>query len=116
MAVITSNMFGKISVSDNAIAMVAGFAARECYGVVDIVSRRFIDSLKGLFSKIPYTNGIKVKTEDNKIVLDVYAIYKSGVSFDAVTESLKSTIVYNVEQFSGFKVKEINVKIVGIKL
>ncbi len=116
MAVTTSNMFGKITVNDKAIAMVAGYAARECYGVVDLVTRRFIDSIKGLFSKIPYTNGVKIKTENNKIIIDIFAIFKNGVSFEAVTESLKSTVVYNVEQFSGFQVKEINVKIVGVKL
>ena len=40
MPVTTSNIYGKISISDEAIAKVAAHAALECYGVVEMVSRK----------------------------------------------------------------------------
>ena len=43
MSVNTSNVFGKISISDLAIAKVAKNAALECYGIVDTVTRRVTD-------------------------------------------------------------------------
>ena len=45
MSVITSNAYGKISISDLAIAKVAAQAAVESYGIVDTVARRFSDTL-----------------------------------------------------------------------
>ena len=48
MSVNTSNVYGKISISDAAIAKVAKNATLECYGIVDTVSRRLGDSLSEL--------------------------------------------------------------------
>ena len=39
MAVNTINSYGKISISDEAIAVVASYTALECYGVVDLVAQ-----------------------------------------------------------------------------
>ena len=40
MAVKTSNACGKISISDEAIAKVTSYASLECYGIVEMVSRK----------------------------------------------------------------------------
>ena len=39
MSVKTSNAFGDITINNDAIAVVAGYNALECYGVVDLVAR-----------------------------------------------------------------------------
>ena len=41
MSVNTNNAYGKISISDLAIAKVASHTAMESYGIVEMVSRRF---------------------------------------------------------------------------
>jgi len=116
MAVKTSNIHGRITVSDDAVAMVASFAAMECYGVVDLVSRRLTDSIAELFGKSPYGRGIRVTSDDNKIFIDVFAIVKHGISKEAVSESLKSLVAYSVESFTGMRVMEVNVNIVGVRV
>ena len=40
MSVKTINKFGKLCITDNAIAMVASHVATDCYGVVSLVSRK----------------------------------------------------------------------------
>lgn len=116
MAVKTSNKYGKITVSDEAVAMIAGHAAAECYGVVELVSRKFTDSLASIFKQNSNTKGIRVTSEDNKIYIDVFAILKQGVLVDAVSESLRSVITYSVETFTGMRVMQVNVNVVGIKV
>ena len=96
MAVNTSNVFGKISISDSAIAKVAKNAALECYGIVDTVSRKFTDSLSELLKKQTGGRGIKVVTSGDRIYIDVYVIIKYGVSINAVAESLKESVKYKV--------------------
>lgn len=66
MSVSTSNAYGKISISDLAIAKVAQQAAMESYGIVDTVSRRFTDTISELFKKQTNGRGIKVITDDAK--------------------------------------------------
>ena len=51
MSVSTSNAYGKISISDLAIAKVASRAAVESYGIVDTVAHRFADTLAELLGK-----------------------------------------------------------------
>ena len=116
MAVKTSNIHGRITVSDDAVASVASFAAMECYGVVDLVSRRLTDAISEIFGKNPYGRGVRVVSEDNKLFIDVFAIIKYGISKDAVSESLKSLVAYSVETFTGMRVMEVNVNIVGVRV
>ena len=116
MSVKTSNVYGKISISDLAIAKVASHAALECYGIVEMVSRRFTDSLSELLHKQPGGRGIKVVTSGDRIYIDVYVVIKYGVSINAVAESLKEGIKYKVERFSGMIVDTVNVNIIGVKL
>ena len=116
MAVHTSNVYGKISISDSAIAKVAKNAALECYGIVDTVPRRFTDSLSELLKKHQSGRGIKVVTSGDRIFIDVYVIIKYGVSINAVAESLKESVKYKVEKFTGMIVDTVNVNIIGVKL
>ena len=116
MSVSTSNVYGKISISDAAIAKVAKNATLECYGIVETVSRRFTDSLTELIRKQPGRRGIKVVTSGDRIFIDIYVIIKYGVSINAVAESLKEGVKYKVEKFTGMIVDTVNVNIIGVKL
>ena len=116
MSVNTSNAYGKISISDLAIAKVASHTAMEGYGIVEMVSRRFTDSLAELLKKDVGGRGIKVTTSENRIYIDVYVVIKYGVSINAVAESLKESIKYKVEKFTGMIVDTVNVNVIGVKL
>lgn len=116
MSVSTSNAYGKISISDLAIAKVAQKAAMESYGIVDTVARRFTDTLAELMKKDSGGKGVKVMTSGNRIFIDIYVLIKYGVSIEAVAESLKEAIKYKVENFTGMIVDTVNVNVMGLKL
>ena len=116
MAVNTNNAYGKISISDLAIAKVASNTAMESYGIVEMVSRRFTDSVSLLLKKDSGGRGVKVTTSGNRIYVDVYVVIKYGVSIAAVAESLREAIKYKVEGFTGMIVDTVNVNVIGVKL
>ena len=116
MSVNTNNAYGKISISDLAIAKVASHTAMESYGIVEMVSRRFTDSLAQLLKKDSGGKGVKITTSGNRIYIDVYVIIKYGVSINAVAESLKEQVKYKVEKFTGMIVNTVNVNVIGVKL
>ncbi|HIR22802.1 MAG TPA: Asp23/Gls24 family envelope stress response protein [Candidatus Scatosoma pullicola] len=116
MSVNTSNAYGKISISDLAIAKVASHTAMEGYGIVEMVSRRFTDSLSELLKKDSGGRGVKVTTSGNRIYIDLYVVIKYGVSINAVAESLKESVKYRVEKFTGMIVDTVNVNVIGVKL
>lgn len=116
MALTTKNRYGNITVSDDAVAMIVSRVARDCYGVAELVSRRLTDSILTLFNKESVSKGVKLFTSDNRIYIDLYILLKADVNRDAVVNSLKSTVEYNVEQFTGMRVKAVDVHVLGMKL
>ncbi|MBR1971564.1 MAG: Asp23/Gls24 family envelope stress response protein [Clostridia bacterium] len=116
MSVNTRNAYGKISITDEAIGTVAGLAARSCYGIVDMVSRKFTDSIASLLKKQSVSQGVKISTLNDRIFIDLYIVVKYGISINAVAESVKESVKYEVEKFTGMFVETINVHIVGVKL
>ena len=90
MALHTTNIYGDITIADDAVAMVVAKIAKEVPGVAELVSRRLSDNILILFG--------------------------DGVNVEAVVESLKSAVTYNVEQFTGMRVKSVDVHVLGLKL
>lgn len=116
MAIKTHNSCGVISISEDAIAKIAAYATLDCYGIVELVSRHFTDSLFVLFGKGKGAKGVKVEIKNNRIFIEVSVIIKFGVSISAVADSLKETIKYNVGKFTGMVVDTVDVNITGVKL
>ena len=116
MSLTTSNKFGKISISDEAVQTVASHAASECYGVVDLVSRRFSDNFGQLFSKNQHGKGVLVQTVDNFIYIEVFVVLMCGVNVEAVKKSLSDAVGFSVETFTGMRVKRVHINVVGIRV
>lgn len=116
MAVNTVNAYGKISVTDEAISLVVGHTTLECYGVVDLVARKFFDNIRELFNKPNKSRGIKILTIGDRIHIDVDVILKYGVSINAVAESVRRSVKYNVEKFTGMIVDAVNINVVGVRV
>lgn len=116
MALNTSNIYGNITISDDAVSMIVSRVALDCYGVCELAARRLSDSILILFNKDPVGKGVKIVTMDNRVFVDIYVILKDGVNKEAVIESLKSSVMYNVEHLTGMRVKSVNVHVVGVKL
>lgn len=116
MALKTRNSYGTITVSEDVIASLAGHLAMECYGIVDKVPSSFSDTLSDLFKRSSKSRGVRVVTKGDRIYLDLFVVFKFGLPISAVASSLKSTVKYGIEHFTGMIVAEINVHVVGVKL
>ena len=78
MSLRTSNKYGKISITDDAVAMVCSQVASECYGVVELVSRRLSDNLNRVWGKAQYGKGIKIATVDNLMFIEARCKYRGS--------------------------------------
>jgi uncharacterized alkaline shock family protein YloU len=116
MSLRTQNSYGSIIITDDVVASLAGHLALECYGVVDKVPRKFSDTIADLFKKNSKSRGVRIVTKGDRIYVDLYVVFRYGVSISAVAASLKSTVKYGLEKFTGMIVEEVNVHVVGVKL
>ena len=116
MALNTYNKYGRITISDEAVAIIVSRAASDCYGVVELVSRRFTDNLAKIFNKQTYGKGVRVVTTDNIVYIDLFVVLKLGVNVEAVRESLVKAVTYGIERYTGMRVKTVNVNVVGVRV
>lgn len=116
MSVYTSNAYGDITITNEAIATVTGYIARECYGVVDLVDKKLTDAVSNSTNKKALTRGVKILTVENRIYIDLFVILKFGMNISAVADSLKSAVKYGVEEFTGMIIDSVNVNVVGIRV
>ena len=68
MSIDKNTAYGKIDISLNAIASVAGNAAMNCYGVVDLGDKKKVlkDDVREFLGMEKRTQGIVAKKEKNK--------------------------------------------------
>ena len=116
MYVNTNNIYGEISITDEAIANFVYYVSLECYGIVELVPYSILDSVTALFTRKNTVKGVRIRTSGDRIFIDVHVIVKHGVSIKAVAESLKEFVKYRVERFTGMLVDTVNVNIKGVKL
>ena len=107
---------GEIVIDNEVLAQYAGASAIECFGVVGMASVNMKDGIVKLLKKDNLSHGVSVTIEDNKITIDLHIIVSYGVSISAVADNLISNVKYNVEEFSGFEVKKINIFVEGVRV
>ena len=66
--------------------------------------------------QIERKRGVRVLTNGDRIFIDLYVVMKYGVSIDAVAQTLKKTVKYDVEKFTGMVVDTVNVNVLGIRV
>ncbi len=116
MALRTRNSYGTITVSEDVIASLAGHLATECYGVVEMVPFSFSDSFSDLFRRNGKSRGVRIVTKGDRIYVDLFVKFKYGLPVSAVSSSLRSTVKYGLERFTGMIVDNIDVHVVGVRL
>lgn len=106
---------GNIHISSEAIAMVAGIAAMECYGIVGMSSRTLQDGIAELLGRENLTRGIEVEIDDDRVIIDLFVVMEYGVKMNEVALNVISRVKYTVETQLGLSVDRVNVNIQGVR-
>lgn len=111
-----NTQIGDITLNSDVIAKYAGVAAVECFGIVGMASLNVKEGIVKLLRMESVSHGVNVTLEDNNVIIDLHIIVAYGVSISAVTDNLIGNVKYNVEDFTGLKVKKINVFVEGVRV
>ena len=107
--------FGKVTISEELLATLAGQAAIECYGLVGMSSRKLRDGLAVLLKKENLSRGVKVHFEENKLVIDLYIIVSYGTRIPEVAANVMDKVRYVIEKATGLEVSRVNVNVQGVQ-
>ena len=111
-----NNKFGSIQIDPEVIAMYAGTAAVECFGIVGMAAVSMKDGLVKLLKRDSLTHGINVSIKENMISIDFHVIVSYGVSISTVADNLIENVKYKVEEFTGMAVEKINIFVEGVRV
>jgi uncharacterized alkaline shock family protein YloU len=107
---------GRIEVSPQAVAAIAGREVLSCYGVVGLASRRLHDGFGVLLHRGHFTRGVDVHLSEGRIIIDLYVIVEYGTRISEVARGIMSTVKFAVERALGVAVAEVNVNVQGLRI
>jgi len=109
------NELGSILIQKEAIASIARQSTLQSYGVVGLAPKDFFDKVrKILFKNFQY--GVEVAYEHDGLLIDLYIIVEYGTRIKTITNSIASSVKYNVEKTVGLPVRRINVHVRGLRI
>lgn len=110
------NHLGTIEISQEYFSYLVGQAASACYGVAGMVKNGPKQGLRSMLSRRSYADeGIRVRSEGDKLVVDLHISVMYGMNISAIAKSIVNKVRYTVEEATGLDVKRVNVYIDGMK-
>jgi len=108
---------GKIDVADQVIAVIAGSAAMDCYGLVGMASRKGLkDGIAELLGRENLSRGVEVRREGELLHLDLYVIVSYGTKISEVAHNIQSKVKYVLSEVVGLKVDFVNIFVQGVRV
>lgn len=112
----TETGLGRLVLSDEAIATIAGAAATECYGVVGMAGTRMTDGIFELLGKENLSKGVSVSIEGDEVYIDLLIVVGYGVRISEVARMVVEKVRYTVENVTGLKVRKVTVNVQGVRV
>lgn len=117
MAIQLENEYGKIHVTNDVIAVLAGSAALECYGLIGMASRKQLkDGIAELLGRDNFTRGVEVRQEQDGMVIDLYIIVSYGTKISEVALNVQNRVKYVLGDVVGFDVLNVNIFVQGVRV
>jgi len=109
------NKLGSILIQKDAIASIARQSTLQSYGVVGLAPKNLIEKIRQIiFKDVKY--GVDVEFDHDGLLIDLYIMVEYGTRITSITESIVSSVKYNVEKTVGLPIRRINVHVRGLRI
>jgi uncharacterized alkaline shock family protein YloU len=103
--------FGRIAISNDAIAQIVGYAAAESYGVVALAGRSRWSRI------IPWgiKKGVDVSKQGEGLVIELRVVVENGLNLAEVATAVRARVLYEMERMVAIPVASLDVHIEGVR-
>lgn len=108
--------YGRISLSAEVIATLAGVAATECYGIVGMASTRLQDGIAELLGRENLARGVEVHLDEDEVEIHLYIVVGYGTRISEIARNVTDKVRYVVESATGLKVRAVRIHVQGVKV
>jgi uncharacterized alkaline shock family protein YloU len=118
MAIEQTTEYGKIFVTDEVIALLAGSAALDCYGLVGMASRNQLkDGISELLRMENLRRGVEIRRDtDGTLAIDLYIIVSYGTKISVVAHNVQTKVKYVLNEVVGLQVETVNIYVQGVRV
>lgn len=112
----TEHVAGEVSIANDVLADLAGFATLECYGIVAMASPSLKDGVAQLLSRDRLRKGVSVANGDTGILVELYVVVEHGTNVSEVSRNLVRRVTHVLTTMAEVDVEDVNVHVQGIKV
>ncbi|WP_044893807.1 Asp23/Gls24 family envelope stress response protein [Bacillus alveayuensis] len=117
MSIELQTKYGRIEISNDVIATIAGGAAVDCYGIVGMASKNQIkDGISEILRRENFSKGVIVRQENDEVHIDMYIIVSYGTKISEVAHNVQTKVKYTLDQTLGLAVQSINIYVQGVRV
>lgn len=113
--IVIENHIGSIRVSKTYLYSLIEHTVTNCFGVADLNDSSVLETLKTKLFPGDICRGIRLRSRQNQLVIDLHIITGIGANMTAITDSIKNKVRYAISEAIGIEPAAINVYIDGIR-
>mgnify|MGYP000935011703 CR=1 FL=1 len=107
---------GKIEITPEALATIAGAAAVRCFGIVGMVPRGLRQGFSEILGGDALSRGVEIKQDESGVKIDLWVVMSYGVNIAQVAHNVMQTVGYEIEKMTGLRALEVNVNVMGVRV
>lgn len=96
----TEPIAGTLSVSNEVIADIAGYAAMSCYGVVGMAEQMQGAESVRLLPGQRLRKGVLVTTTESGLTVALHVVLEAGVNMRSVSDNLSSSVAFTLSEIA----------------
>ena len=96
----TEPIAGTLSVSNEVLADIAGYAAMSCYGVVGMAEQMQGAESVRLLPGQRLRKGVLVTTTESGLTVDLHVVLEAGVNMRSVSDNLSSSVAFTLSEIA----------------
>ncbi|WP_167278207.1 Asp23/Gls24 family envelope stress response protein [Paenibacillus lupini] len=111
------NELGQIIVNDDCIAVIAGSAAMDCYGLVGMASRKQLkDGIAELLGRENMSKGVQVRRENEELHIELHIIVSYGTKISEVAHNIQNKVKYVLNDVIGLQVDQVHIFVQDVRV
>ena len=107
---------GSLSLANEVITDLAGYAAYQSYGVVGMAAPSMQDGIAKILPAHRLRRGILTEMTESGAVIDMYVIIENGTNLAAVSQNLADSVRYVLEHYAQITVDDVRIHVQGINM
>ncbi|MCL2817710.1 MAG: Asp23/Gls24 family envelope stress response protein [Clostridiales bacterium] len=107
---------GRIVITKEVVAKLAGIATTQCFGIIGMVSSRISDGISEILGKEALARGVDVVTKGEKFAIRVNVVVGFGTKIPMIANNVIENVKYTVERYTGLVVGNVEVCVRGVRV